>query len=398
MTQSISNLINTLDNISPGLDDKERTQVIRALRSTLERLQTPFERAWEMIIIQPMVYAACQTGVHLGLWEGWRTAGGGQKSLVELVELCKKGCDQNLLRRLMRILTGANVVEETGPDRYQSTPLSLAMGERSLALSFQFGSQQMLPTMLELPSYLAQNGFQEPTDAENTVYINMGSNPEKLAFFARCRGKPEIQESFVALMANLNTWKRSWTDYFDTSTLVDEAVIKNGAKTPILVDVGGNAGVDIARFLDRHPDVPAGSVILQDVPDVIAIAKVDSRVRPMVYDFFTPQTVLGSRIYFMHAVLHDWADPEAIQILRNLGSAFTKGYSRLLITDVVIPPEGASSFVAGVDLLMMAMLAGGSRTEAAWVKLLNSAGFKLVKVWKDQLGIECVIEAELADD
>ncbi|KAJ7276186.1 putative O-methyltransferase [Mycena haematopus] len=397
MAQSIPNIIDALNDISPGLDDRERIQVTQTLRRALDRLQTPFERAWDMIIIQPMVYAACQTGVDLGLWEAWRSAGGGQKSLAELVKMCNKDCDPNLLRRLMRLLTGGNVVEETGPDMFQSTGFSLAMGERSLALSFQFGTQQLLPTMLELPSYLAQNGFQEPTDPENTAYINIGSNPEKLAFFSRCRGRPEYQESFVALMANLNSWKRSWTDYFDTSTLVDEAVINNGKKTPIFVDVGGNAGVDIARFLDKHPDVPAGSVVLQDVEDVVAIAKVDPRVRTMVHDFFTPQPILGSRMYFMHSVLHDWSDPQTLQILRHLASAFTRGYSKLLITEVVIPSQGASSFQAGVDLLMMAMLAGGSRTEAAWVKLLNTAGFKVVKVWKDTHGIECVIEAELDD-
>ncbi|KAF8211317.1 S-adenosyl-L-methionine-dependent methyltransferase [Mycena galopus ATCC 62051] len=370
-------------------------QITEALRRTLDRLQTPFERAWEMITFQPLVFAACQTGIDIGLWVGWRSAGGGPKSLVELVEVCEKECDPNLIRRLMRLLVVGNVVEETGLDTFKSTAFSLAMGERSLALTLQSGTHHWLPMALELPSHLTQIGFKESTDAGDTVYINMRSNPERLPFFARCRGKPEYQESFVALMANLTTWKQNWTDYFDTSTLVDETVIANGEKSPIFVDVGGNIGVDVTRFLNKHPDVPAGSLVLQDTEDVIAMAKVDSRVRVMAHNFFTPQPLRGSRIYFMHAVLHDWSDPEALDILGNLAPAFKRGYSKLLIADIVIPPRGASVYQAAIDLLLMELMAAGERTELQWAKLLGAAGFKIVKVWKDTRGMDSVIEAEL---
>ncbi|KAF8211438.1 putative O-methyltransferase [Mycena galopus ATCC 62051] len=397
MAKSVQEIVDALNSISPVLTAAEHTQITEALRHTLDRLQTPLERTWEMFMYQPLVYAACQTGTDIGLWEAWRSAGGGQKSLVELVELCKKNCDPNLLRRLMRFLAIRDVVEEMGPDTFQSTPFSLAMGERSVALALQFGLQHSIPGALGISSHLARTGYQEPTDAENTSYTNMASNPEKLGFFARCRVRPDYQECFAAAMSAATLWKQDWTDYFDTSTLVDEAVIENGATTPILVDVGGNIGIDVTRFLAKHPDVPTGSLVIQDSEDVISMAKVDPKIRPMAHDFFKPQPILGSRIYFMHAVLHDWADAQALEILRNLASVFKRGYSKLLITDIVIPPQGASTFQAGIDLLMMAMVAGGERTEAAWVQLLKTAGFKVVKVWKDTRGIECVIEAELED-
>jgi hypothetical protein len=226
----------------------------------------------------------------------------------------------------------------------------------------------------------------------------MGSNSEKLPFFVRSRERPEYGESFIAVMSSATTWKQNWTEYFDTLTLVDEAIIENGKTTPILVDVGGNIGLDLTRFLEKYPNVPTGSLVLQDASDVIALAKVDPRIRAMSHDFFTPQPILGSRIYFLHAVLHDWSEPQALQILNNLVPAFKRGYSKLLITDIVIPPKGASTFQAAVDVLMMTVLAGCERTEAAWTKLLNTAGFKIVKVWPDTRGIECVIEAELDEE
>ncbi|KAJ7368108.1 S-adenosyl-L-methionine-dependent methyltransferase [Mycena albidolilacea] len=398
MAQSIQKIISALDSIPAELDGKERTQVTEALRRTLARLQTPFERSWEMMLLHPLVYAACQTGIDLDLWKGWYASGGGQKSLAEVVKMCSKDCDPNLLRRLLRLLVIGNVVEETGPDTFEATVFSLAMGEKSLAMTLEFGTHHLLQAALEIPSHLAQTAYQEPTTADNTAYTKMGSNPEKLAFFARCRERPEYGESFIAVMSNTTAWKQNWTEYFDTSTLVDEAVIENGKTTPILVDVGGNIGLDITRFLEKHPNVPTGSLVLQDTSDTIAMAKVDPRIRAMAHDFFQPQPILGSRIYYLHAILHDWADSQALQIISNLVPAFKRGYSKLLITDIVIPPKGAGTFQATIDVLMMTLLAGGERTEATWTKLLNTAGFKIVKVWPDARGIECVIEAELDEE
>lgn len=82
--------------------------------------------------------------------------------------------------------------------------------------------------------------------------------------------------------------------------------------------------------------------------------------------------------------------------MQKLVPALKKGYSKLLVCDVVIPAQGASVMQAAHDLCLMGLLAASERTEAAWTKLLVSAGFKVVKVWKDTRGIESVIEAELA--
>jgi len=130
-------------------------------------------------------------------------------------------------------------------------------------------------------------------------------------------------------MSNLTLWKQNWTDYFDTSALVDETVIERGKETPILVDVGGSIGVDVIRFLEERSDVQTGSLVLQDTGDVIVMAKVDPRISTMTHDFFKPQPILHSRIYFLHSVLHDWADPQAVQILRGR-NCFTLRVSKLL--------------------------------------------------------------------
>lgn len=87
-------------------------------------------------------------------------------------------------------------------------------------------------------------------------------------------------------------WKTPWTKVYDTSKLVEGANLDNA---PLVVDVGGNTGIDISHVLARHPELPAGSLVLQDLPEIIAKAKVDKKITATAHDFFLPQPVKGER-------------------------------------------------------------------------------------------------------
>lgn len=98
MAASVKDLIASLDGLPSDISDVERMQLKDALRRNIHRLQTPFERTWEMTLAQPHLYAAIKTTIDLGIWEAWRSVSGGEKSLDELVNMCKKDCEPNLLR------------------------------------------------------------------------------------------------------------------------------------------------------------------------------------------------------------------------------------------------------------------------------------------------------------
>lgn len=98
----------------------------------------------------------------------------------------------------------------------------------------------------------------------------------------------------------------------------------------------------------------------------------------------------------MHAILHDWPNAEAIQILTHTKNAMTKGYSKLFIYDIVVPPTGASISQTTMDVQMMSLLSASERTESQWEELLSSAGFRIVKFWPDPQEYEMLIEAEIA--
>ena len=93
-------------------------------------------------------------------------------------------------------------------------------------------------------------------------------------------------------------------------------------------------------------------------------------------------------------IYHDWPDAESVKILKNTTSAMEPGYSKILISDVVLPEKGVTSWQTESDFGMMSLLAAGERTESQWTGLLERAGLKLIKIHH---GLpESVVEAELA--
>lgn len=71
------------------------------------------------------------------------------------------------------------------------------------------------------------------------------------------------------------------------------------------------------------------------------------------------------------------------------------GYSKLLISELVLPQCGAALFPASLDMQMMGLHAGMERSETQWHELLDSEGLEIVKVWQLMPGGESVIEATL---
>lgn len=117
------------------------------------------------------------------------------------------------------------------------------------------------------------------------------SDPDGLNFFGRLQASPACFEAFTGHMEAWTMWKTPWTKVYDTNRLLDGAKLDDGSA--FVVDVGGNTGIDISHVLAKHPDLPAGSLVLQDLPEIIAKAQVDKKVNAMVHDFWLPQPVKG---------------------------------------------------------------------------------------------------------
>ncbi|KAI1803319.1 putative O-methyltransferase [Daldinia bambusicola] len=402
-------------------DEAGRLQLIASAQKLVSRLETRHEKIFNLDFRNPTEYAAVRVCLDIGLWRQWTAGGGGEKTVEELAKLAEKDIEVNLLRRLLRLLGATYIIEETGEDRYKPTEFSLSFGDESTTMpsAILAMSDHWNPASMNLPSFLAKTSYREPLDPKNSNYID--TFPEKLSFFDRCLSNQRYQDGFSGFMMEWSLYRISWPEFYDTTELVAGADLNSGA--PLLVDIGGHHGHDILNFLKKYPDVPTGSLVIQDLEAVLAEAHLDTdKVKLMPHSFFEPQPIhgkitnnccisekeildlsadhmiceIGSRAYFLRGIFHDWAYEPSLQILKNIVPAMKKGYSKLLVCDVVIPPSGASTFQAGIDLNMMSLLSACERTEAQWRELLNDAGYKITKIWMDHKGYEGLIEAELA--
>ena len=97
----------------------------------------------------------------------------------------------------------------------------------------------------------------------------------------------------------------------------------------------------------------------------------------------------------MHSILHDYDDQQCQVILNNLKPAMIKGYSKLLVNDMVIPDTGADVLQTSMDILLMMCMGGGERSAQRFERLLKSAGYKIIKIHTSAAVPESVIEAEV---
>ncbi|KAF2122988.1 putative O-methyltransferase [Lophiotrema nucula] len=392
-TEELIAALDALDVASFADDSFKRKSVRAAADRLLARVENPFERIWRLMWQFPMATGTLQTVLNLGIFEGWNQARGGPKTLEELHEYANTSVEIDVLRRLLRLLGSFHILEEVTEDTYKPTPLSMALGDRGSHVpdALDAGTNSLIPSATNLPAYLAKTGYREPIDPNSNSYVDV--LPEHQPFFTRLQSNPVFGNQFVSLMTGWSDLKASWVDYFPTGSLLEGADLTSA---PLLVDVGGGSGLDLTRFLKAHPAVPTESLVLQDTPDVLELAKLDSKIKLMPHNFFEPQPIIGARTYFFHAVFHDWSDPEAAKILTLIKEAMKPGYSKLLITEMILPPTGASDYQTAMDVFMMTILSAKERTEKVFTQLLESTGFRVVKFWKDLKGIETVVEAELA--
>jgi hypothetical protein len=143
-----------------------------------------------------------------------------------------------------------------------------------------------------------------------------------------------------------------------------------------IVDVGGGRGHLLHAVLDA---VPTATGVLFDLPAVIDAVEVRSgRLTPHAGDFFV-DPLPGADAYVLMEVLHDWADREALAILRAIRQAARAG-AVVLLVEGIVPEDHADPRVHTLDLTMLAITGGRERTAADIGQLLLDSGFRATAV------------------
>ncbi|KAL1842331.1 hypothetical protein VTJ49DRAFT_5499 [Mycothermus thermophilus] len=409
---SADQLIANLEGISASsfANEAERIRARDAVFEALRRIQSPWDIAWDQVWVSGAINACVSTLIEAGVFTKWAEAGGEPITCARLAELT--GADELLIRRMMRAIAGQHLVIEVAPDTYARTAWAKTLVEDKAFPNIYRGFYHELnnPMFLTLPAYLKSTNFRNPTNVNDCNLQFWRGNPENL--FQYIGNNPALTSHFNDAMECHSKYNlTSWVDIYPTDTVLKAAAAKaqsttaNGATQPppLVVDVGGGKGHDLLKFLARHPSIPDGSLVLEDLPDILkgveeSLAKDNATaisVHP--HDFFTPQPARtsGARIYFMHNVLHDWPDEAALKILRALAPAMEKGYSRLLIHESFVSTEKPLARVTVSDITMMACLAAAERSEEGWRGLIEQAGMRIVKIWRAVEAVESIIEVEV---
>jgi predicted nuclease with RNAse H fold len=83
-------------------------------------------------------------------------------------------------------------------------------------------------------------------------------------------------------------------------------------------------------------------------------------------------------------------------ILNHIAAAMKKGYSKLLIEELILPKSDAQLLPILFGMMVMVAGRGMERTRLQWTTLLKASGLEVKKFWIPNGDASGIIEAELA--
>ena len=359
-------------------DHSFRAEAVEASKAFTRTLQTPADYAWELFArpIDPAVLLVAIDAGWISLINDAENADKKTQDISANELAASTTSDVQLVKRLMRVLTAAGIIRETGVGRYAPTPVSKLAVNTGWGDGFRHSLRDVMPSMAGLPAYFKENRYQQPTSG-NGIYQYVHGLP----LFESLQQDKEAGRQFTSFMGAMRVGETPWFDKYP----VVENLGGGAAEDVLLVDIGGSKGHDLLAFAECKRKLGlVGKLVLEDLPEVLSHAPADSEeLQKQAYDFFlTPQPVVGARAYFMKRVLHDWSDQECVIIMGRVRDAMKEGHSRLLIHERVVPDSGCRPRIAALDMVMMGLPGGKERTESEWKSLIDEVGgLKIEHIW-----------------
>ncbi|KAK5632317.1 hypothetical protein RRF57_008031 [Xylaria bambusicola] len=380
-------IIKKLAQLAPYLsgDDasKVRKETIGLSRQLVATLEQPENTALEWACA-PLMTTAARIAVQLNLF---KYIAGNNNPITSEELASMSGAEELLIVRMLRPLAAIGFVREVGIKTWDATPITKVMAAEEIAAGYRYVGQLIVGSATQAPKYFAEAGYRCPTDPRDGLI--QYAHHTKMTVFELLASMPSTFKDFNTFMGNTMGARHYWIDWYPVKASVLDGATDQSA---LLVDVGGGKGHDLLAFNAKYPG--RGRLVLQDLPPVInAIRSVGPGIETMVYDFFTEQPVKDARAYLYHHILHDWSDDKCLEILRNLKQAMKPGYTKLLIHEMIMPEEGASTFYSILDITMMIFNGGMERTKSQWEDLMRRAGLKVTRIWNSpQEGADGIVE------
>ncbi len=275
------------------------------------------------------------------------------------------------LFRLLRALASLGVYEQQADGRWAMTPKAEPL------CSDVFGSQRALAIMSGEEHFVAAGELLYCVQTGKRGFDKLYGEP----VFDWLSKHPEQAANFDQAMVSVHGRETgAMVEAYDFSTI------------PTVADVGGGNGSLLRGVLVRYPQVRG---LLCDLPSVVERAKaaiqadgLKDRVQLVPTNFFEAVPA-GANAYLLRHIIHDWADDEALQILRNIRKVVPSD-GRLLIIEGIVSPGNERQFTKLLDLAMLTLPGGKERTEAEYRELLAAAGFELSRIVPTEAGVSVI--------
>ncbi len=284
----------------------------------------------------------------LGIAADLRIAEGlaaGPRPVSELAQT--SGADPDTLQRILRALASDGVFAEDEPGVFRNTEASELLGRDGWPeFAHLFGS-----VFYEATSTI------DPHSREETFTRRFPAD-----FWSWLEARPNERAAFDAAMAG------------GKGRHADRLAGLDWRANETVVDVGGGNGELLRELLERRPELRG---IVFDLPETARDESTfGDRMEFVAGSFF--EAVPAGDSYILSAILHDWSDDRADEILRTVRRAASPA-ARLLVIESVVADGNEPQGSKWLDLLML-VLGGRERTAPEWRALLADAGFAVDEI------------------
>jgi SAM-dependent methyltransferase len=300
---------------------------------------------------RPREFAALSADL-VGFWKTDTLAAAVELGVVETLPAtaadvaARCGLPEERARRLLRALGELGVADRTADGRWRATsrgeylklghPLTLA----DAALEY---AGPLRRRFRDLPAALRSTSWR-PDD----VFAEVAADPARRAAHHRML--------------------RSYALH-DYAPGVPQLPLENAG---VVLDAGGGTGALATLLLQQRRDL---RVVVLDLPEIVA--QIPPGGPPGIGgDLFAPWPVEAD-VVLLARVLHDWDDPDAVQILTHARAALRPG-GHVLILELLLDEEHHGGGLC--DLHLLTVTGGKERTRHDFARLLSAAGLRLDRV------------------
>lgn len=276
--------------------------------------------------------------------------------------------------RLLRLLASYSIFAQNDDGRFELTPMADALRSEAPL------SMRRIALLMGHPIHWED--WSHFTESVQTGEPSLPKYRGKSAW-EYFMSNPEYGAVFGQGMANL-------------SELETDAVVGayDYSQFDKIVDVGGGIGVLLARILTEATTSKGVLFAPPPGPDaqrVLESSGVADRCTIENGSLFEGIPA-GGDAYILKHIVHDWPEPQAVQILKAVREAISpKG--KLLVMEFVLSEGTAPHPGKLVDLWLMLLVGGKERTANEYSELLQKAGFRLTGVTETSSPIS-IVEAE----